>query len=384
MKSVSFKTQLLTKGLKISPSSEAWFMPKPKSPEKPQSLLISMDRNVVAECRFSEFSPFSLILEDSLEKSAFYHGDEIIKGISPLETPSWYWKTLDDIGPDVHIGDVFHLAGVDRLTIFPWDGCWFYHYNGLACAFCGTFVGSGRIRPRVLDLLQICDHDIWWRTYGTRFLRAVDESLEIILAEWKPEPHFHFMVTAGNLPNPDRAWQFVLELSSVVRQHLDLAKVDSYLVLEPPKSFEYVDKAYGIGYRNIFFNLEFDEESFNCFCLGKAISFGYKRMLDALNYALNIFGRGFVRTNFVLTEELASDTLEVCKDLGAQGITPSATVFWPKPCSLWEKKSPPSATTVEWFYKELAKIYHQYNLCPAYCELSSRSSLENEAFMGWL
>ncbi|MEM2514661.1 MAG: hypothetical protein QXT06_04070 [Candidatus Bathyarchaeia archaeon] len=382
MNSVGLKAQLLTLGVKISPSSEAWFMPKPKSPERPQSLLISVDKKVVAECRFSETSPFSLIFGDSIEKTAVHHRDIVIEGIRPLEAPSWYWKTLEPVAPNVHVGDVFHIAGVDRLTIFPWDGCWFYHFDGLACAFCGAFCGTGHIRPRVLDLLKIKDYDIWWRTYGTRFLRAVDKSLEIILAEWKPEPHFHFMLTAGNLPNPNKAWQFALELSSVIQRHLDLAKVDSYLILEPPKNFKYIGKAYEIGYQNIFFNLEFDKESFDRFCKGKSIFFGYKRMLDALNYALKIFGA--VRTNFVLTEELCNSTLKACKDLGAQGVTPSATVFWPKPHSLWEKKSPPSASTVEWFYKELAKIYHQYNLTPAYCELSSRSSLENEAFRGWL
>lgn len=160
MNSISFKVQLLIKGVKVVSSSEAQFMPKPKSPEKPQSLLISMDREVVAECRFSEFSPFRLVLSGF---STVYCGDKIIGGVHPLRAPSWYWRTLDDVDPNIHVGDVFHLAGADRLTIFPWDGCWFYHFNGLACAFCGVFIGTGHVRPRILDLLQIHDYDIWWR-----------------------------------------------------------------------------------------------------------------------------------------------------------------------------------------------------------------------------
>ena len=112
--------------------------------------------------------------------------------------------------------------------------------------------------------------------------------------------------------------------------------------------------------------------------------YGYEYTLRALKFAVKTFGEGYVRSNLILGIEDPALTLSTAEDLADSGVAPSATVFWPKPTSSWRDKAPPNRDTVLWFFRELAKLYREYGYRPIFCPLSSRSSLENEAYLGWL
>ena len=96
--------------------------------------------------------------------------------------------------------------------------------------------------------------------------------------------------------------------------------------------------------------------------------------------AVNIMGKGKVRSNFVLGLDDMEETLEFAEEIAKKGIVFDYSVFQPKKCTPYENKKAPDFDKVITFTYELSKIYKENNLKPIFCSLSSRSSIVNELY----
>jgi biotin synthase-like enzyme len=188
---------------------------------------------------------------------------------------------------------------------------------------------------------------------------------------------------AGNLPDSDAEWEYMLELSGILNDVKPLNDVDSYLNILPPLDKQYLYKAEALGFRKMIFNLEvFGEKFFRAVCPGKNMHIPYAVFLQRMREAAEIFGAGMVRCGFVLGAQPAEYLKEGVIELAEQGIVSDFTVFTPKKGTPWEHKKRPDIFEVADISSFLREIYEKYNFSPLYCSLSSRSGIMNELMRG--
>jgi hypothetical protein len=243
-------------------------------------------------------------------------------------------------------------------------------------------LGFTGVKPNVFEIKTKFngDYKARWNYYRNYMRENVSKSLEVLLQD-EIKPHFHLAIMSGNLLDLDFNWEIAFDLIDAIKDKIDFSKIDSYFNLMPPFDFGKIKKVYHYGFIYICFNLEcFDEQIFKKVCPGKHRIYGYKRMIEALKYSVSIFGKGRVRTNFVLGSEPTDGLIKGILELAEMGIVSDYTVFFPRPGSLWADKEPPSPDEVLKFTKKLVEIYKKYDFKPFCCSLSSRSSIANEVY----
>lgn len=285
--------------------------------------------------------------------------------------------------------EFLQVVGQDKISIIPFDGC--EHWlDGEQCKFCGANperLKPKGIKPNVLEIgsKYAGNYQEWWNHSKNNFYESFSKALDMLLKKDKITPHFHLSIISGNLINLDFLWEKCLDLSTIVFKKINRLKIDSYFQLMPPKNLEYVDQVKKLCFKNICFNLEtYKEKYFKDVCPGKYRYYGYEKMIEAFKYGVKVFGKGNVRNNFVLGSAPTWVLLEGAKYLAGFGVVTDYSVFFPRPGSVWCQKSPPSPEEILYFSEELVKIYRKYNYRPYCCSLSSRSSIENEYYNGWV
>lgn len=285
--------------------------------------------------------------------------------------------------------EFIQIVGQDKVSVIPFDGC--EHWStGHQCKFCGanpSRLKSLGIKPNVLEIFEKFngDYQMWWTYHQKDYYKAFIFAIETLLAKDKLDPHFHFSIISGNLLNLDFLWEKCLELSLFISKKINFSKIDSYFQIMPPKNLSYLKKAKEIGFKHLCFNLEvYNHSNFKNVCPGKEKYYGYNEMIKALSYGVKIFGKGNVRNNFVLGAAPTKIILKGVKELANKGIASDYSVFFPRPGSVWCNKKPPTVKEIINFSQELIKVYQKNNFLPYCCKLSSRSSIENEVYNGWL
>ena len=406
---VNTKLLLLTMGLDVNFENLRRFHPDLKSQYKVNKVKVS-DRHFIAPgTEQRDYIPDEIIITKNDQRSVIkvyysegsplmlsFNGKEfvIIDRKSGLTLPvnidfvplRKYAKNKIDGMP---LDEFVSTVGMDRVTIVPFDGCehWLY---GDQCKFCGAKPGRMKLsdfKPNVSEIKENFDnsHKKWWESHRDEVLGRIDKSLETFLYQEEVKPHFHFMIISGNLLDMDLSWEIGLDIAKVVNNHVSLSTIDSHINLMPPRTITYVDNAKNLGFRSLDFNLEtFGREMFEDVCPGKYKYCGYEQMLDAFRYGVRTFGKGNVRTNFVLGSEPIEKTISGATYLAEIGVIPDYSVFFPRPGSVWHAKSPLSPDEILGFTKKLVNLYRDFDFRPFCCELSSRSSIANECYKGWV
>jgi biotin synthase-related radical SAM superfamily protein len=130
-----------------------------------------------------------------------------------------------------------------------------------------------------------------------------------------------------------------------------------------PGDYWQIDQLRESGVKYLSINLEVgNPDMFKVICPGKAKNGGYENWLGALEYAVKIFGKWNVRSNFVPGIEPMQDTLKVYQYLAEKGIwTHFFQPWFPDAGSLLEGHRSPSG---EWYFElanRLADIWEQVN-----------------------
>lgn len=110
-----------------------------------------------------------------------------------------------------------------------------------------------------------------------------------------------------------------------------------------PSDLEYLDRLKEQGFKSVSMNLEiWDKNIYKTICPGKSSrEGGWEHWVEALEYAANVFGRGYSSSNFVIGIEPATLTLDGTKYLSEKGVTVSYSYLQPKAGTAFEGMTTP-------------------------------------------
>lgn len=401
---LNVKLLILVHGLDFDFQSIKNWYPDLKSQYKVNKIRVSDRHFISTKSEERNYIPDELILEKSKNRSVvkvyyltnspflftirnkkFIILDKKSRKVLPVNihlVPLLNYSKRED--GQVAMDEFVNTVGLDKITIIPFDGCenWIY---GEQCTFCGanpSRTKSTGVKLSITNLKGKFNNNYrdWWNNKRIYMKKNVTKSFKSLIKE-KFKPHLHLAVMSGNILDLDFAWDIAFDLVESIKDKINLSKIDSYFNLMPPNDFKKINQCKKYGFQTICFNLEcYTKKYFKKVCPGKELRYGYDKMIQALTYSVKIFGRGQVRTNFVLGSEPINLLIKGAKKLAKLGIVSDYTVFFPRPGSLWAKKKPLTPDEILLFTKKLVVIYKKYFFHPYCCALSSRSSIANEYY----
>lgn len=349
-----------------------------EQPYVPQEIFISHGgRKSVVKVNYKAESPFRLIIEN---KELFVVNEELqLRMPAELSVKS----NISSTKIAGHAAEKFiQVLGADRIALLGYEGCegW-YHRN--QCLFCDSHPQrSGEVNPRpnLNDLHTKYKGNLRnWLADTDEYLKICTEAFRQIVEDNNVAPHKHLLIMAGNLPDLNLEWEYMLNLCRALSTAIPLNQVDSYLNILPPSEKKYLVEAKEVGLQKLIFNLEvFHEHRFKDVCSGKHLLLPYQQYIAKQIEAAEIFGQGNVHCGFVLGAQPIEELNEGVEYLAGKGIVPDYTVFTPKKGTPWQNKQQPELIEIAKFSTFLHKIYQKYDYKPLYCNLSSRSSIMSD------
>lgn len=278
------------------------------------------------------------------------------------------------------VDDFIDVVGVNRVSILLFEGC----YNwicGNPCKFCDLHPKSlsDRVIKPTLNNLHKFDNNIefWWENSKSNFLLGIKYSLDKIVNYLRKYPIYIYLM-AGNLPENAWTWKIAIEILENISAILSRINSKVYINISPHSDIQDLKKIKYLGVHQVQYNLEVaNKYLFENICPGKI---KYDTFVLKLIEAVQVFGKGNVRTNFVFGLQNKFELLKNVEKLAKLGIVADYSVFQPKRKTPLYYKSPPDFNDVLDFSFRLASIYRKYSFEPIFCSLSSRSSIMNEVF----
>ena len=180
------------------------------------------------------------------------------------------------------ISDVCSYLGTDVLGVVPSNYC-FYYGGGNECRFC-------EILPTYLDKVGY--------ESAAKPPPIIEKAISAALR--LDENIRHVAVTSGNVRSYDHTSRLFVEIGNLLKLNTRAARIEQSLAtLMPPDDLGLIPELKKAGYTKIYFPLEvYRREQFKVVCPGKD-DYGYDRILQALDCALDSFGPGNVYTNFI-------------------------------------------------------------------------------------
>jgi hypothetical protein len=298
-----------------------------------------------------------------------------------------YWEKLTR--GNIPMLRIMDTCAYKQANIWLWHDC-SYVFDNLQCHFCG--IGQGMKKHRMaLDLMSA--NDIisapnlfnFCNTKRNFVIENVLETLETAL-KLDYQDEIYLMFISGNLPNEmlDYQWLVYCDLMKAINSKFPLVDLNATSVLMPPNEFNWIDKAYESGLRKIIFNLDvWNPKLFNKYCPGKS-KYSQGKMLDALKYAVGIFGNGNVWTNLIIGLDDNPSIKEGANHLADFGIGVNPIVFHRDTTSKLQNMFPPTTDDVIDTTREVVRLYHKHEFLPLFSAKNSRTSIANEIYLGWL
>ncbi|MBE5821484.1 MAG: hypothetical protein E7311_02710 [Clostridiales bacterium] len=335
----------------------------------------------IVKLRYSVNSPLILKLDDNGKINIEIEGEKAKLNINLIKTADILKQKIPSeiIDNNATIGDYIDIVGIDRISILFFEGCYNW-LSGKPCKFCDLHPKEeDSVFKPSLNSLKNYDFDVnkWWENKKEEYLKGLEYSLKYIIENSKLD-HLHIFFMAGNLPTNTDVWIIAEETIEYLSKTINLSIHDNYINIAPHDKIERVIKMKHLGINQVQYNLEVvNKQNFEETCPGKM---KYDDFLSKMEEAVNIMGKGNVRSNFVLGLDDMNETLEFAKKISQKGIVFDYSVFQPKKCTPYENKKAPDFDNVISFTYELSKIYKEYGLKPIFCSLSSRSSIVNELY----
>ena len=277
------------------------------------------------------------------------------------------------------IKEFVDIVGIDRITVLFFDGC--YNWNcGKPCKFCDLHPKEKKdysLRPNVNDIKKYRDVKNWWDKNKSIFFAGIKYGIKQILENIQFN-HKHLLLMAGNLPENKNVWDIAEETIENMSKYMEFNDFDVYLNIAPHDDLNRLKRLKKLGITQVQYNLEIaNKELFEFTCPGKI---KYDVFVEKLKEAVEIMGRGNVRTNFVLGLQNINELLNEIEEFAKYGVVADYSVFQPKPGTEYYSKTAPSFEDVKFFTERLVDIYIKYGFKPIYCSKSSRSSVVNELY----
>jgi hypothetical protein len=279
-------------------------------------------------------SNYSITREDGLFYLNFH--SKPLFGISFSERPKFYRKKTSDGVPMEKVAN----AGRSQLTIVYSNECDLFD-KGLDCLFCNINPTKRRHAERE----------------GLLFWKTPQQIAESVKAAYD-EGYRHFTLTGGFVPER-REVDYYIDVAAAVRKELGRDDIGASASVGVPSDFDTVGKYKESGFITIAHNMEiWDENIYKTICPGKdQYCGGRQHWLEILEYEVEVFGRGNVRSCFVTGIEPKSRTLEGFEYLIERGVVAVPNLFSPRAGSALEGLRSPSS---EWYHDMVMKTYALY------------------------
>jgi len=313
-----------------------------------------MPGEIVTALQYRKNSP---LIIDHLDGKFFIKNsaDEIQSYIRFPQKPKFYDKISSD---GIRLSEIIQIAGRDCVRIYTSDICEFEKL-GDTCRYCS--IGSDRSSKK--------------RTYRTP--KQIAEAFKEAFSEGY---YGHVMIAAGTYPAPDRGLLYMRDVLTEMQEATGISKVSGSVSTTAPNDLKFIETVYNAGVEYLTLNLEvFDPVLFDKYCPGKSKDIGRKQYFDSFKTAVDLFGVGKVRSNFVAGLEPLDSLFKGFEELGSMGVVPTAMVLTiNEGNSLGTDFMRPDLDYYIEVYKKLEEIYSKFGIRPPWCSKCRTASLENE------
>jgi hypothetical protein len=162
------------------------------------------------------------------------------------------------------------------------------------------------------------------------------------------EGYKHVTITGGFVPER-REVEYYLDVAEHIREALGTETFNGTACIGAPLDFSVIDKYKEAGFSTISFNTEvWGKNYFDIVCPGKVEACGgYDNWIKAIEYAIQVFGKGRVRSNFVVGLQPKEVLFEGFEYLASIGVVTVASPWVPGLGSPLEGHRTP---TVDWHW----------------------------------
>jgi len=276
-----------------------------------------------------------------LEKGNYYlaqHG-KVLFPVEFLERPKYYGQKTSDGTP------------MSNLALYAQDGVLLIPYSN-ECA----------LKEKDQDC-KFCNINATKDTYGEaegigwKYPKQIGETVGAAYRDGAR----HLTITGGFVAER-REVEYYLDVADAIKEHTGLEDFNGTACVGAPHDLSIIDKYKEAGYRTIATNIEvWDKNIFKAICPGKEQQCGgWEHWVKALEYEVEVFGRGKVRSNIVAGIEPKDSTLEGIEYLASKGVVCFATSWNPNPGSAFEGHRSPEPAWHFDLYKKIAAIYRKY------------------------
>jgi len=151
-------------------------------------------------------------------------------------------------------------------------------------------------------------------------------------------------------------------VADAIKEQTGLDDFNGTATIGAPHDLSIIEKYKEAGYRTVATNIEvWDRNIFKAICPGKELQCGgWDHWVKALEYEVEVFGKGRVRSNIVAGLEPKDSTLEGIEYLASKGVVAVATSWNPNPGSALEGHRSPEPAWHFDLYKKIAAIHRKY------------------------
>ncbi|MFP3040500.1 radical SAM protein [Treponema primitia] len=155
-------------------------------------------------------------------------------------------------------------------------------------------------------------------------------------------------ISGGFIPER-REVDYYLDVAEAIQDQLGRKDFNGAACIGAPQDLAVIDKYKEVGYNNMSFNMEvWGEDYFNIFCPGKVSECGgFNNWVKAIEYAVSVFGKGNIRSNFVSGLQQKEKLLEGLEYLISIGVVTNPSPWVPAIGSPLEGHRSP---TVDWHW----------------------------------
>lgn len=295
----------------------------------------------------------------------FFKDNKEICSVSFTKRPGFFDKKLSD----GHLcQQIAVMYGNYVLGIFIMGWCYF-PAKGLGCKFCSISSNWGDSGLGKQNLKYVTPD-------------LTKEAVKLALATDSARIKY-IMYSSGSFPDNDRGFMIQTATVKSVTRVIN-ANISQHFTIMPPDDFSLIKKIKSAGLSTIAFDIEvFDKDTFQKLCPGKEKFYGYDKFVEALQYAVKVFGWGNVHCGYVAGLESLETMIEGFYSLGEKGVISDANVFHPDPDSEFQDKPRPVKEYILKMVKEQAKTYKKYKFVSIFPVGGRRGSLDTEVYKGY-
>lgn len=273
-------------------------------------------------------SPYKIVENDGVF-SINYRGEKL-SDITFPETPEFYSKKTKDGVSMRDIASDSAIGSVDKSLTVAYSTECSVKDKGQTCLFCvmnGTKgLDAGEDRPA-------------WK-YPHQIAETVKAAYD--------EGYKHLTITGGFVPER-REVEYYLDVSESIKEALGTNTFNGTACIGAPIDLSVIEKYKEAGYSSIAFNTEvWGKNYFDIVCPGKVEECGgYDNWIKAIEYGIEVFGKGNVRSNFVVGLQPKEVLFEGIEYLASIGVVTVASSWVPGLGSPLEGHRSP---TVDWHW----------------------------------